>query len=67
MKPQIAEIGLALGHTLFAVQKWRQRGAVPHRLRFDILNYAAKHEIKLARTDLDFAPTGQPQRRRKAA
>lgn len=68
MKEVIASLGAEAGATRSAIKKWRQRGAVPPKYRFPILDVAQQKGIQVSRADFDFTPTldGKPTRKKPA-
>lgn len=71
MKPVIAELAQQNGATAEAVKKWRQRGGVPTKHWFPLLQAAKRRRVRLSLEDFKFPPTAganaNPRKRRRAA
>lgn len=57
MKPEINTLAAARGVTVAARQKWKERGAVPHRWRITLLGDAAARGLPLTVVDMEWQPS----------
>lgn len=54
MKPEIDKLAAARGVTKAAREKWRERGAVPHRWRIPLLQDAAASGCAITHQDMEW-------------
>ncbi len=54
MKPIIAELATKLGVTVYALDKWKARKAVPDKWRFKLYEAAKKEGKRLTNADMDW-------------
>lgn len=67
MKPEIDKLAAARGVTVAARQKWRERGAVPHRWRIPLLQDAVAAGCRVTADDMEFGPSRTRTRARQGA
>jgi len=67
MKQIIVTLAAARGIGPEALKKWRQRGKVPFKHRFPLMEDAKKKGVRLDVGDLEFEGTANSRRKRKAA
>lgn len=54
MKPEIDRLAAARGVTVAARQKWKERGAVPHRWRIPLLQDAVAAGVGISVADMEW-------------
>lgn len=54
MKPIILELAPQVGAKPAAIQKWKERGAVPYKWRFALIEAAKKVGKRLTNADMEF-------------